>query len=194
MTQTPNFSRCKAIVLHRADGNTDKLVRQLHLLGLIVEQRWGTLVQQDIPDILLVDADQGWNGLLPWHESGDAACPLVALLGSEAPSRIEWAMQQGAGAILSKPLSASAVYPALVMAHARHEERVRTREEITHLEERLKLRPVVHAAAKILMEQRSLNEDQAHAVLRSTAMRQQKPLETLAAALVTGTIPLPEAG
>jgi AmiR/NasT family two-component response regulator len=74
----------------------------------------------DLPDIVLVDADQGWDGLLPW--TGENACrPLVALLSSEAPGRIAWAMEQGAGSIIAKPLAASAVYPALVMALGIHQ-------------------------------------------------------------------------
>lgn len=194
MIGTPNFSRCKALVLHRADGNTEKLIRQLRLLGLIVEHAWEPLQPGAAPDLLVVDADQGWDGLLPWADGSLAPCPVVAMLASEAPSRIEWALQHGAGAILAKPLNASAVYPALVMAHARHEERRATREKLSHLEERLRLRPVVHAAAKLLMQRRGLSEDHAHGLLRTLAMRQQQPLEAVSAALVAGTIALPEAG
>lgn len=194
MTHTPNFSQRRAVVLHRQDGNTDKLVRQLKLLGLVVEIAWEPLAASAVPDIVLVDADQGWDELLPWTGAEDAPCPVVALLGTEAPSRIAWALQRGAGAILSKPVNPSAVFPALVMAHARHEERLALRERLAHMEERLRLRPVVHAAVKLLMQQRRCSEDEAYVALRSAAMKQRQSLEAMAAAIAAGSITLPEAG
>ena len=194
MRHTPNFSHRRAVLLHRPDSNTDKLVRQLKLLGLIVEMIWEPLPGGDAPDIVLVDADQGWDGLLPWKSAEEAPCPVVALLGTEAPSRIAWALEQGAGAILAKPINPSAVFPALVMAHARHEERIALRERMAHLEERLKLRPVVHAAVKLLMQKRGLSEEDAYAALRSAAMQQRQTVEAIAAALAAGTMKWPETG
>lgn len=194
MKHTPNFSHRRAVVLHRPDSNTDRLIRQLSLLGLIVHVAWEPLSGDNLPDIVLVDADQGWDGLLPWKSGEEVPCPVVALLGTEAPSRIAWALELGAGAILTKPVNPSAVFPALVLAHARHEERAATRERLAHLEERLKLRPVVHAAIKLLMQKRALPEDEAYALLRATAMQQRQTLEAVAAAIAAGTFKLPEAG
>lgn len=194
MRGTPNFSNWTAIVLHREDPNTDRLKRQLQLLGFKVETRWNSLSADEVPDILLVDADQGWDGLLPWNGADDVPCPFVALLGSEAPSRIAWALEQGAGAILAKPLNTSAVYPALVMALARHEERQAIREHVSHLEERLRLRPLVYSAQRLLAERRGLSEEEAYALLRTLAMQQRVPIETVAAAMLAGTQPIPEAG
>ncbi len=133
MKHTPNFSHRRAVVLHRQDSNTDRLIRQLSLLGLVVDVAWEPLSAGNLPDIVLVDADQGWDGLLPWKSGEEAPCPVVALLGTEAPSRIAWALEQGAGAILTKPINPSAVFPALVLAHARHEERAATRERLAIL-------------------------------------------------------------
>jgi AmiR/NasT family two-component response regulator len=194
MTFTPNFAHWRATVLHRPDSNTDKLIRQLRLLGFVVEITWAPPSADAIPDLLLVDADQGWDGLLPWQGADAAPCPLVAMLASEAPSRIAWALEQGAGAILAKPLNTSAVYPALVMASARYQERVETRERISYLEERLRLRPLVYTVVRLLVERGGMTEDEAYAVLRSSAMQQRLPLETIAASILAGTQPMPETG
>lgn len=194
MRQTPNFSNWRATVLHRADANTERLSRHLRLLGFLVDVQWAPLPPEAVPELVLVDADQGYDGLLPWRTSEAAPCPLVALLGSEAPSRIAWALEQGAGALLSKPLNTSAVYPALVMAIATHAERQAHRAEIQHLEERLKLKPVVHAAVKHLVAQRAIAEDEAFGLLRASAMQQRLPIETVAASVLTGALTLPEAG
>src|ERR1700735_3922043 len=121
MKGTLSFLGQRAMILHRPSETTDRLVRQCALLGLRVEARWRPLRAVEDVDIVLVDADEGWDGLLPWAPPEKPA-PLVALLASEAPGRIAWALDQGADALIAKPVTASAVYPALVMATRRHAE------------------------------------------------------------------------
>lgn len=194
MRQTPNFSNWRAVILHRADATTDKLIRQLQLFGFLVEASWQPLAPNALPDLVLVDADQGWDGLLPWTTPDATPCPVVALLGSEAPSRISWAYEVGAGAILAKPLNTSAIYPALVMALAVHEERQKVREQIAHLQERVRLRPLVLNAIRELSVQRKISDDEAYAQLRTSAMRQRQPIEVLAAAFLAGSNDVSETG
>jgi AmiR/NasT family two-component response regulator len=147
----------------------------------------------DLPDIILVDADQGWDGLLPW--SGEnAPRPLVALLSSEAPGRIAWAMEQGAGSIIAKPLASSAVYPALVMALGIHRERKAVIDKMKHLEERVRLRPLVHAAVERIIAVRKVDEELAYTILRNCAMQRRMPMEQVAASILGGAEPMPEAG
>ena len=119
MKATPSFLGQRAVILHRPGDTTDRLVRQCALLGLRAEARWQPLRDVEGVDIVLVDADEGWDGLLPWTAS-EKPVPLVALLASEAPGRIAWALDQRADALIAKPVTASAVYPALVMATRRH--------------------------------------------------------------------------
>jgi AmiR/NasT family two-component response regulator len=193
MRETPNFTGWHAAVLHREDGNTEKLVRQLRLIGMRVTLQWAPLSPATLPDLVIVDADQGWNDLLPWN-GGAASCPVVAMLGSEAPGRIAWALQQSAGAIIAKPVATSAVYPALVMAVSVHEERRAVAERIGHLEERVRMRPLVHAAVEKVRAAYGLDEEGAYAILRDSAMRRRLPMEQIAAFILGGAEPLPEAG
>lgn len=193
MRETPNFNGWRATVIHREDGNTDRLMRQLRLLGLAPTLQWAPLGDCAAADLVIVDADQGWDDLLPWEKSA-AACPVVAMLGSEAPGRIAWAIDQGAGAIIAKPVAASAVYPALVMAVSIHQERKINAERQRYLEERVRLRPLVHAAVERLMTAHRVDEERAYAILRDCAMRRRLPMEQIAAFIVGGAEPLPEAG
>ena len=193
MRETPNFAGWRATILHREDGNTDRLVRQLKLIGVSTSLRWEPIGAHELPDLVIVDADQGWDDLLPWKGTAPPL-PVVALLGSEAPGRIAWALDQGAGAIIAKPIAASAVYPALVMAVSIHEERKAVREKIAHLEERVRLRPLVHAAVKRIMAERDVGEAEAYTMLRNCAMRRRLPMEQLSAFIVGGSEPLPEVG
>lgn len=193
MRETPNFTGWRATVLHREDSNTERLTRQLKLIGFQVTVQWQPLDAADLPDLVLVDADQGWDGLLSWT-GGNAPCPLVALLGSEAPGRIAWAMEQGVGAIIAKPVSSSAVYPALVMALGIHRERKAVFEKMRHLEERVRLRPLVHAAVERIIAVRKVDEEFAYTILRNCAMQRRMPMEQVAASILGGAEPLPEAG
>jgi AmiR/NasT family two-component response regulator len=193
MNRTPNFTGWRAMILHRENANTERLTRQLGLLGIRASQQWAPLSPADLPEIVLVDADQGWDDLLPWN-GGVPSRPVVALLGSEAPGRIAWALSQGAGAIIAKPIAASAVYPALVMALSIHEERRSVAERLQYLEERVRLRPLVHAAVEKLMAARGIDEEHAYAILRDCAMRRRLSMEQIAAIFLGGAEPLPEVG
>lgn len=192
MRHTPNFTGWQAAVLHRSDSSTDKLTRQLKLLGITPVVSWEELKPSWTPDLVLVDADMGWDALLPWDNPENAPCPVVALLGSEAPGRIAWAMQRGAGAILAKPIATSAIYPAVVMAIAIHEERCEAREGRKLLEERVRMRPLVHRAVEALMQARKFSEEDAYGLLRSNAMRRRETIESIAASYLAGHDALPE--
>ncbi|MDR3497382.1 MAG: ANTAR domain-containing protein [Ancalomicrobiaceae bacterium] len=194
MTIAPTFSGWHALVLHVPDEGTDRLARQLRLLGMTAEVKWAPLEGGGAQaDVVLVDADQGWDGLFPWPVGG-APMPLIALLQSEAPGRIAWAIAHGARALIAKPIAASAVYPALVLAASLHAERQITATRIAKLEERIRLRPLVHGAVRALQDSRRIDEDAAYAVLRRAAMARRLTLEQIAADIVAGGVPLTEAG
>jgi AmiR/NasT family two-component response regulator len=191
MVETSFVGR-RATVLHRPDDGIKRLSRQLALLGIETDLRWAPIDVDFKADLILFDADQGWDGLFSW-EGRMAPVPLVALLGSEAPGRVAWAIAHGAGAIIPKPIVASAVYPALVLACALHEERLAAQQRISTLEERLRLRPVVQGAVRAVMAQRGIDEERAYRSVRRAAMRQRITLEQMAAAILTGKAVLPEA-
>ena len=64
---------------------------------------------------------------------------------------------------------ASAVYPALVMATRRHADARLLSERIAKLEERVRLRPLVHAAVRALMIAEGCDENEAYGRLRRVA-------------------------
>lgn len=188
MSATPNFRGRRALVLHRAGDTTERISRQLALLGIATEVRWQALTDADGLDLVLVDADEGWTGLLPWRSPEGKPVPLVALLASEAPGRVAWALDQGADALLAKPVTASAVYPALVMAVRRHTEARAAAETLAELRERLRLRPLVRGAVERLQADRGWGEEEAVRHLRREAMRQRVTLEQCAAALLAAGV------
>ncbi|MFP5075862.1 ANTAR domain-containing response regulator [Rhizobium sp. YIM 134829] len=193
MARTPNFTGWRVVILAEDDANTEKLRRQLTLLGISAALQWLPLSDEQLPDLVIVDADRGWDELLPWARRRPAR-PVAALLGSEAPGRIAWAIDCGATAFIPKPVSASTIYPALVLAVTAYEQRIEDEGRISRLEERLKLRPIVFAAINRVKAERQIDDDEAYVLLRSAAMRRRMAIEQLAALLVGGQETLSEAG
>ena len=65
MKTTPSFLGQKAVILHRPGETTDRLVRQSACLDCAPKRAGQPLSAVEGVDIVLVDADEGWDGLLP---------------------------------------------------------------------------------------------------------------------------------
>ncbi|TPW28508.1 transcriptional antiterminator [Martelella alba] len=179
----PDLAAWRAIILHPPHSSVDQLTRQLEMLHVSVRHVWPQLDEADASaDVIFFDADSGHDGQFPWP-AGFAPMPLIALVGSEAPGRIEWALSQGSNAHLMKPIGSTGVYSALLMAaHAFEAVRTRT-EDIRALETRLRQRPaVVHAVLK-LMHDGARDEQAAMKTLRAIAMTWRMTIEEAAEAI-----------
>lgn len=181
----PALSHWHAVVLHRLHPAIDNLLRQLEKLGLTVRQSWPDLDASDREaNVVFFDADMGYDEQFPWAP-GAAPMPLVALIGSEAPGRIEWALAQGAHAHLLKPVASAGVYSALLIAAHGFESRRHLDAQLADLNERLRKRPLV-ARALILLMQEGCDDAAAMQRLRSLAMARRISIETAAEELVAG--------
>ena len=181
----PLLAGWHAVVLHRPHPATDNVVRQLERLGLSVRVTWPDLEPGDAKaDVVFFDADMGCDEQFPWAP-GNAPMPLVALIGSEAPGRIEWALTQGANAHLLKPVTSAGVYSVLLIAAHGFESRRRLDGQLADLTERLRKRPVV-ARALLMFMQDGLDDTAAMQRLRAMAMEQRVSIEDAAQAMVAG--------
>ena len=81
-----------------------------------------------------------------------------------------------------------------MLAVSIHAERAEASRRIAHLEERLKLRPLVFAAVARLKAERHIDDERAYAILRDCAMRRRMPIEQLAAVFLGGSETLREVG
>lgn len=64
--------------------------------------------------------------------------PLIALVGSETPGRLEWAIDQHPSSYLMKPIGSQGVFHALVTAFHAHGESLKTEAIIQELRQRLR--------------------------------------------------------
>lgn len=177
--RTVDLGGAHAIVLHRPHPVVTALTRQLQAVGLKVNACWPELQADALAaDFVFFDADMGFDEQFPWTQ-GEAPMPLIALIGSEAPGRVEWALSTGANAQILKPIGDSGVYSALLIASHAFEARQALAANVADLRRRLGERQTVVQAVVRLMES-SGSEQAAYAALRAEAMDARISLEDAA--------------
>jgi AmiR/NasT family two-component response regulator len=193
MARIPNFRGQRALVLHPADRNGAAIVEQLERLGAITEMQWpAERVAAAGVDVVFFDSDLGFDELFAW-EPGTASVPLVAILGSEAPGRIEWTLAQEPSAYLMKPVGSTGVFSALSIAFHNFALKRNREEALQKMTDRLQLRGTVLRAALELMKRHGIGDEQSLQALRAEAMRRRLTLEAVSALVLEGLWIGPEA-
>lgn len=190
----PNFRGQRVLVLHRRDRNCEAIVEQLERLGAIAVVQWPAMrVSAEGTDVLFFDSDLGFDELFGW-EPGRADLPLVAILGSEAPGRVEWTLAQEPSAYLMKPIGSTGVFSALSIAFHNFALRRSREQALRRSEEQLQLRGTVLRAAVLLMKRYGIDDAEALQLLRAEAMRHRTTLEAVSALILDGHWIGPEPG
>lgn len=180
----------RALILHRPHATTEAIARQLTQIGITAICVWPELpLEFDAGEygVLFFDADMGHDEQFPWP-AGETPIPAIALIGSEAPGRIAWAIRRGADAQLLKPVAGGGVFSALLIAREAFARRERLREEVAGLRRRLDGRQILAEATALLMLEDNLSASDAYRALRRRAMDEQLPLEDMAARLVAESL------
>lgn len=179
----PNLGGAAAAILHRPHPTVQALTRQLCAIGLVVTAHWPEFGPCALAaDYTFFDADMGYDAQFPWAP-GAAPMPMIALIGSEAPGRIEWALAQGADAQLLKPVGDNGVFSALLIARNGFEARSSLAAKVDALRSRLAERQTV-VRAVVLLAAHGRSEDEAYAHLRQIAMARQETIEQVARRVV----------
>jgi len=185
---TPNFRGRRALIMHLPGEGTARLVRQLERLGMAGEVCWPDFPDDgEYADVIFFDADSGFDGLFPWA-NGEAPMPLIALLGSELPGRIEWAINQAFSAHVIKPIQSNGVFSALVIAFSNFETKLKNHQKLSELHSRLEGRPAVVRAVISVMKLTGLDDEEAYGRIRSAAMARRTTIEDFCSSLDTGQI------
>jgi AmiR/NasT family two-component response regulator len=175
----------RALALVRDERELSVLRRQLGRLGMTIAERDPdeAKASSDPFDVIIVDAD-----VLPDHMPsggvGRAGIPVIALVGTETPSRLKGLLELEPASFLVKPLRSAGLYSALVLAFDRAEKTMETARRIERLEARVRARRVVLAALLQIMRRHDLSEPDAFAWIRRKAMEHRTTIEELSAQIV----------
>lgn len=180
--RTPSFENRRALIVHRPHATVDAIARQLTQIGVTADCHWPELpVGLDMAgySVMFFDADMGHDAQFPWA-AGEAPMPAIALIGSEAPGRIAWAIKRGADAHLLKPVAGGGIYSAVLIARDAFDRRQALRSEVTDLKQRLSNRECLAEATALLMFNDHSSPADAFRKLRLMAMAERLSIEAMA--------------
>jgi AmiR/NasT family two-component response regulator len=161
------------------------LRRQFGRLGMSIVEADPAEKQspQEAIDVIVLDADA-----IPIKSDRAAAlkinAPIIALIGTETPSRLKWLLDLQPASFLIKPLRSAGLYTALVVAFDCAQRRGEEAAHVEKLEERVRSRRVVFGAVLQVMKSHALSEEEAFALIRQTAMRHRTTIEQLSAEII----------
>lgn len=170
----------KALVAIKDERDASIVKRQFERLGIdTIPWEPGGAVDGSA-DVALID-DDFLPLTSPAQRTSLGRCPVIALLGTETPSRLKLVLELDPASFLVKPLRSAGIYAALVMAFERNERTNELKQQISKLDQRLRSRRVVLAAVLQVMHSHAITEPAAFALIRRTAMEQRKTIEEISA-------------
>jgi AmiR/NasT family two-component response regulator len=174
-----------ALMIMRDERDMSILRRQLGRLGMSVTATdpEALMVPNSGIDVIVLDADS-----IPIKSDSapqlKASVPVIALIGTETPSRLKWLLDLQPASFLIKPLRSAGLYTALVVAFDCAQRRCDEAAHVEKLEDRIRARRVVFGAVLQLMRSHGLCEDDAFTLIRQTAMRHRTTVEQLSADII----------
>jgi AmiR/NasT family two-component response regulator len=175
----------RALMIMKDEREIAIVRRQLDRLGMSVVETDPSqlLLPRDDVDVVVLDAD-----LIPIKSdcalSRKINVPIIALIGTETPSRLKWLLDLHPASFLVKPLRSAGLYTALVVAFDCAQRRIEDAAHVEKLEDRIRARRIVVAAVLQLIRAHALSEEDAFTLIRQTAMRYRTTIEQLSAEIV----------
>jgi AmiR/NasT family two-component response regulator len=175
----------RALMVMRDEREISIVRRQLGRLGMTISEHDPAeppLPNQTV-DVILMDADSisiKSDHVTLWKGN----VPIIALIGTETPSRLKWLLDLRPVSFLIKPLRSAGLYTALVVGFDSAQRRIDEAAHIEKLEDRIRSRRVVFAAVLQIMRGHDMSETDAFALIRQTAMRHRTTIEVLSAEII----------
>jgi response regulator NasT len=139
------------------------------------------------PDVIVIDLENPNRDMLEsmFQLSRAVKRPIAMFVDRSDSASIEAAVEAGVSAYVIDGLRKERVKPIMEMAISRFNAFSRMARELEEARGELESRKLVEKAKGILMKSRGLSEEQAYALLRKTAMNQNRKLADVAQSLVT---------
>ena len=177
----PDPERARLIV----DALTDSAGYKVHVIA--ERAALARQISKVNPDVVLVDLADPSRDIIEelTLASGPLDRPVALFVERSAEGLSTAAIEAGLSAYVVDGLTPARVKPVLDAAIARFRVMARMRAELAETKRALEERKVIDRAKGLLMRARGIPEDEAYALLRRTAMDQNRRLADVAEALVT---------
>lgn len=141
------------------------------------------------PDIVLIDIDNPSRDMLEelTVASGPLERPVAMFVSGAAGGLSKAAVEAGVSAYVVDGLQVERIKPVIDTAIARFQVLRQMRTELAETRRALEDRKVIDRAKGLLMKAKGVSEDEAYALLRKTAMNQNRRVADVAEALVTAS-------
>ncbi|MFA3919266.1 ANTAR domain-containing response regulator [Ruegeria hyattellae] len=141
------------------------------------------------PDIVLIDIDNPSRDMLEelTVASGPMERPVAMFVSGAAGGLAKAAVEAGVSAYVVDGLQAERIKPVIDTAIARFQVLRQMRVELAETRRALEERKVIDRAKGLLMKAKGVPEEEAYALLRKTAMNQNRRVADVAEALVTAS-------
>lgn len=145
------------------------------------------LIAETEPDVIVIDLGNPNRDMLEsvFQLSRAVNRPIAMFVDRSDQASIEAAVDAGVSAYVVDGLKQERVKPILEMAISRFNAFARMTRELEEARSELETRKLVDRAKGILMATRQLTEAEAYALLRSTAMNENRKISDIAQSLIT---------
>lgn len=139
------------------------------------------------PDVILIDLENPNRDVLEqmFQVSRVVARPVAMFVDQSDSSTIEAAIESGVGAYVVDGLRKERVKAVVDTAISRYNAFNKLREERDQARQQLEDRKVIDRAKGILMKEKGLTEEEAYALMRSAAMRDNLRISQVAQSVIT---------
>ena len=138
------------------------------------------------PDVIVIDLENPNRDMLEnmFQLSRAVKRPIAMFVDRSDRESIERAIEAGVSAYVVDGLRRERVKPILDMAISRFNAYSRLEHELEDARNALQSRKIIDQAKGLLIRSRSMSEDEAYALLRKTAMNQNRKISDVAQSLV----------
>ncbi len=142
------------------------------------------------PDVIVIDLENPNRDMLEnmFQLSRAVKRPIAMFVDRSDTASIEAAVNAGVSAYIVDGLRKERVKPILEMAISRFNAFSRMARELEEARSELANRKLIDRAKGILMKSRGLSEEAAYALLRTTAMNQNRKISDIAQSLITAAV------
>jgi response regulator NasT len=141
------------------------------------------------PDVILIDLEEPSRDVLEqmFQVSRAVRRPVAMFVDQSDTASIEAAVDAGVSAYIVGGLHKERIKNILDLCISRFNAFARLQDELDRTRTALEERKVIDRAKGILMKAKNLSEENAYALLRKTAMNQNRKISEIAESLITAT-------